>query len=42
MTTGEAKFDPGPPPTDELAPGWRPAHEPVVEHLVPAMLRQMT
>jgi CubicO group peptidase (beta-lactamase class C family) len=37
VTTGDPRFDPGPPPTDELRPGWRPARDLVVEHLVPAL-----
>lgn len=39
VTTGDPQFDPGPPPTDQLAPGWRPARELVVKHVVPALLR---
>jgi CubicO group peptidase (beta-lactamase class C family) len=37
VVTGDPRFDPGPPPTDQLAPGWRPAGELVVEHLLPAL-----
>jgi CubicO group peptidase (beta-lactamase class C family) len=38
VTTGDPRFDPGPPPTDQLQPGWRPARELVTERLVPALL----
>jgi len=38
VVTGDPRFDPGPPPTDQLAPGWRPAGELVTEHLLPALL----
>jgi CubicO group peptidase (beta-lactamase class C family) len=38
VTTGDPGFDPGPPPTDRLPPGWRPARELVVERLVPALV----
>jgi CubicO group peptidase (beta-lactamase class C family) len=38
VTTGDPVFDPGPPPTDRLQPGWRPARELVLERLVPALL----
>jgi CubicO group peptidase (beta-lactamase class C family) len=38
VTTGDPGFDPGPPPTDRLAPGWRPAHDLVVEHILPALV----
>lgn len=38
VTTGDPRFDPGPPPTDELAPGWRPARDLVTARLVPALL----
>jgi CubicO group peptidase (beta-lactamase class C family) len=39
VTTGDPRFDPGPPPTDELQAGWRPARDLVTERLVPALLR---
>jgi CubicO group peptidase (beta-lactamase class C family) len=38
VVTGDPRFDPGPPPTDELAPDWRPAGELVTRHLLPALL----
>ena len=38
VVTGDPRFDPGPPPTDQLGPGWRPAGELVTEHLLPALL----
>jgi len=38
VTTGDPQFDPGPPPTEQLQPGWRPARTLVTEHLVPALL----
>jgi CubicO group peptidase (beta-lactamase class C family) len=38
VTTGDPRFDPGPPPTDRLPPDWRPARELVTERLVPALL----
>ncbi|GIJ66719.1 serine hydrolase domain-containing protein [Virgisporangium ochraceum] len=38
VTTGDPRFDPGPPPTDALAPGWRPARDLVTGRLVPALL----
>ena len=38
VVTGDPRFDPGPPPSDQLAPGWRPAGELVTEHLLPALL----
>ncbi len=38
VTTGDPRFDPGPPPTDHLAPGWRPARDLVTARLVPALL----
>ena len=40
VTTGDPGFDPGPPPTDRLAPGWRPAHDLVVEHVLPVLTGQ--
>ncbi|WP_162908010.1 serine hydrolase domain-containing protein [Allorhizocola rhizosphaerae] len=33
VTTGDPRFDPGPPPTDQLPAGWRPARELAVERL---------
>jgi CubicO group peptidase (beta-lactamase class C family) len=39
VTTGDPRFDPGPPPTDEMQEGWRPARDLVTERLVPALLR---
>lgn len=39
VTTGDPRFDPGPPPTDALPPGWRPAYNLVREHLLPTLLR---
>jgi CubicO group peptidase (beta-lactamase class C family) len=38
VVTGDPRFDPGPPPTDQLQPGWRPAAELVAAHLLPALL----
>jgi CubicO group peptidase (beta-lactamase class C family) len=38
VTTGDPRFDPGPPPTDQLAPDWQPARALVMESLVPALL----
>ncbi|WP_156869408.1 serine hydrolase domain-containing protein [Sporichthya polymorpha] len=38
VTTGYAAFDPGPPPTDEMPEGWRPAVKLVREVLVPVLL----
>lgn len=40
VTTGDAGFDPGPPPTDEMPMGWRPAVKLVREILVPVLLEQ--
>ncbi len=37
VVTGDLCFDPGPPPTDQLQPGWRPAGELVRAHLLPAL-----
>jgi CubicO group peptidase (beta-lactamase class C family) len=37
VVTGDPGFDPGPPPSDRLAPGWRPAAELVAEHLLPVL-----
>jgi CubicO group peptidase (beta-lactamase class C family) len=38
VTTGDPGFDPGPPPTDKLAPDWQPALSLVRRHLIPALL----
>ena len=38
VVTGDPRFDPGPPPTDQLMPGWRPAGELVGRHLLPVLL----
>jgi CubicO group peptidase (beta-lactamase class C family) len=38
VTTGDPRFDPGPPPAHELPPDWRPAHHLVTERLVPVLL----
>lgn len=38
VTTGDPKFEFGPPPTDALPPDWRPARELVLEHLVPVLI----
>lgn len=35
VTTGDPRFDPGPPPTHRLPPDWRPARDLVVERLFP-------
>jgi CubicO group peptidase (beta-lactamase class C family) len=40
VTTGDAGFDPGPPPTDEMPEGWRPAVKLVREILVPVLLAE--
>lgn len=37
VTTGDPRFDPGPPPTDQLRPGWQPARLLVTRHLLPAL-----
>jgi CubicO group peptidase (beta-lactamase class C family) len=37
VVTGDPRFDPGPPASDQLQPGWRPAGELVTEHLLPAL-----
>ncbi len=37
VTTGDPGFDPGPPPRDDLPPGWRPALELVRRHLLPLL-----
>jgi CubicO group peptidase (beta-lactamase class C family) len=36
-TTGDPRFDPGPPATDQLPPDWRPALDLVRAHLLPAL-----
>jgi CubicO group peptidase (beta-lactamase class C family) len=38
VVAGDPRFDPGPPPSDQLAPGWRSAGELVTAHLLPALL----
>ena len=38
VTTGDPEFDFGPPARDRLSAGWRPAHDLVVEHLLPVLL----
>lgn len=40
VTTGDANFDPGPPPTDDMPEGWRPAVKLVREVLVPVLLAE--
>lgn len=40
VTTSDAGFDPGPPPTDEMPEGWRPAVKLVREILMPVLLDQ--
>lgn len=40
VTTGDPRFDPGPPPTDQLPSTWQPARPLVVERLVPALVQQ--
>ncbi len=40
VTTGDAGFHPGPPPTDEMPHGWRPAVKLVREILVPVLLAE--
>ncbi|GAA0806997.1 serine hydrolase domain-containing protein [Spirilliplanes yamanashiensis] len=37
VTTGDPRFDPGPPPTDALRDGWRSARDLVVERLIPVL-----
>jgi CubicO group peptidase (beta-lactamase class C family) len=37
VTTGDPGFHPGPPPTDELPPDWRPALDLVRRHLFPLL-----
>ncbi|RAS69837.1 CubicO group peptidase (beta-lactamase class C family) [Lentzea atacamensis] len=38
VTTGDPRFDPGPPPRAELPDDWRPARDLVTARLVPALL----
>jgi CubicO group peptidase (beta-lactamase class C family) len=38
VTTGDPRFDPGPPATDQLPATWQPARNLVVERLVPTLL----
>jgi CubicO group peptidase (beta-lactamase class C family) len=38
VTTGDPRFDPGPPPSDQLPSTWQPARDLVVERLVPALV----
>lgn len=40
VTTGDAGFDPGPPPTDEMPEGWRPGVKLVREVLMPVLLAE--
>jgi CubicO group peptidase (beta-lactamase class C family) len=37
VVTGDPRFDPGPPPSDQLPPDWRPAGELVAAHLLPTL-----
>ena len=37
VTTGDPRFDAGPPPRDELPPDWRPALDLVRAHLLPVL-----
>ena len=37
VTTGDPRFDVGPPPRDELPPDWRPALDLIREHLLPVL-----
>jgi CubicO group peptidase (beta-lactamase class C family) len=37
VTTGDPRFEPGPPPRDELPPDWRPALDLVRRHLLPVL-----
>lgn len=39
VTTGDAGFDPGPPPTDAMPPDWQPALALVRAHLLPVLRR---
>jgi CubicO group peptidase (beta-lactamase class C family) len=38
VTTGDPEFSFGPPATDRLPAGWRPAHDLVTEHLLPVLV----
>jgi CubicO group peptidase (beta-lactamase class C family) len=38
VTTGDPRFDPGPPPRDELPDGWLPARDLITAELIPALL----
>lgn len=38
VTTGDPRFDPGPPPTDQLPSTWQPARARVIERLLPALV----
>jgi CubicO group peptidase (beta-lactamase class C family) len=38
VTTGDPRFDAGPPPRDELPPDWRPALDLVRQHLLPVLI----
>lgn len=42
VTTGDPGFDPGPPATDQMPPGWRPALDLVRQHLLPVLLGTAT
>jgi CubicO group peptidase (beta-lactamase class C family) len=37
VTTGDPAFDPGPPPTDAMPDGWRPALDLVRRHVLPVL-----
>lgn len=37
VTTGDPRFDPGPPPRDDLPDDWRPARDLIIAELVPAL-----
>lgn len=39
VVTGDPQFEPGPPPTDRLAPDWRPARDLILRHLLPELRR---
>jgi hypothetical protein len=38
VTTGDPRFDLGPPPRDELPPDWRPALDLIRRHLLPVLV----
>jgi CubicO group peptidase (beta-lactamase class C family) len=38
VTTGDPRFDVGPPPRDELPPDWRPALDLIRRHLLPVLI----